>query len=189
MGYERLQRIAFWVFLTLVISSLAAYYIWGDELDLDIVREYLRGFGIWAPVIFIVVYILGTIFIPVTPFMALAGILFGFKYGLIYTGLASLLSSIVVFAIARKLGRDRVDDFLEKKRLNLLVKYNEKLKIHGVKSMIVLRMTPVMPFNVLNLLMGISKIRTRDYIIGTVLGLIPSNIITVYFGDIIARFF
>ena len=44
-----------------------------------------------------------------------------------------------------------------------------------------------MPFNVLNILMGVSKIKTQDYLIGTLFGLIPSNVLAVYFGYLMTK--
>ena len=189
MKYQRLQRAAFWAFLILMVGSLALYAAFRESLDLNGLRESLRDFGIWAPLAFIIIYILGTIFIPSTPFMSLAGILFGFKYGLIYTVISGFLSSALMFFIARKLGKERVEEILKSRHLKFLTKYNRRLESGGIWNLIILRLVPIMPFNLLNLLMGVSKIKMRAYMIGTVLGLIPSNIVTVYFGNILARFF
>lgn len=189
MIWRKLQLVILIVFLALIIGSLLAFQIFGDNFELDNLRQYLSGFGIWAPLIFILIYTFGTIFIPSTPFMAIAGILFGFKYGLIYTVVGGFLSSILVFYISRKLGKDRVNSILENKHLRLIEKYNARLGTGAIWDLIILRMTPIMPFNILNVLMGVSKIKTEEYILGTILGLIPSNIITVYFGNIIPKMF
>ncbi|MEK7116966.1 MAG: TVP38/TMEM64 family protein [Patescibacteria group bacterium] len=189
MKWQKLQKITLVAFLILIISSLFLYQILGDGIDVETIRQYLKDFGIWAPLIFIMLYTFGTIFIPSTPFMAIAGILFGFKYGLAYTIIGGFLSSIIVFTISRKLGKDKVDRILEHKYLEHLSRYNKRLEEGAVWDLIILRATPIMPFNVLNILMGVSKIKTEDYIIGTMLGLIPSNILTVYFGDIISKIF
>ena len=92
MSWEKLQNIFFIVFLILIIGSLFIYQIFGSNFDLGEIREYLKNFGIWAPFIFILIYIIGTIFIPSTPFMAIAGLLFGFGYGLFYTIIGGFLS-------------------------------------------------------------------------------------------------
>ena len=187
--WQKLQKIVFIVFIILVIASLFSYQTIGDNINIEQMRDYLRSFGIWAPVVFILLYTIGTIFIPSTPFMAIAGILFGFKYGLIYTIIGGFLSSIITFTVARILGKERADKFLEHKYLKLLGDYNRRLETGAIWDLIILRITPIMPFNVLNILMGISRIKVRDYAIGTVLGLIPSNVITVYFGIFITKIF
>jgi len=187
MVWQKLQRVVFIVFLILIIGSLFVYQIFGDGFDLEQIRQHLKDFGIWAPFIFIIFYTVGATFIPVTPFMAIAGILFGFKYGLIYTVISSFFSSTIVFYISRKLGKERVESILENKYLRYLSKYNKRLESGGVWDLIILRITPIMPFNALNILMGVSKIKTEEYIIGTIFGLIPSNILTVYFGSFITK--
>lgn len=187
MKWQKLQRVVFTVFLVLIIISLFIYQIFSDDFSLDQIRQYLNGFGIWAPLVFLVLYTFGTIFIPSTPFMAIAGILFGFKYGLIYTLIGGFLSSIIVFTFSRKLGKEKVENILEHKYLKPLEKYNKRLGSGGAWDLVILRIAPIMPFNILNILMGVSRIKTGDYIIGTMLGLIPSNILTVYFGNIISK--
>lgn len=121
--------------------------------------------------------------------MAIAGILFGFKYGLIYTIIGGFLSAIIVFAISRILGKGRADIFLQHKYLKLLEGYNKRLGEGAIWDLIIFRVTPIMPFNILNILMGISRIKTQDFVIGTILGLIPSNILTVYLGILIIEIF
>jgi uncharacterized membrane protein YdjX (TVP38/TMEM64 family) len=121
--------------------------------------------------------------------MALAGILFGFKEGVLYTVIGGLLSSLLVFGISRKLGKEIIDETLKKRHLNLLVKYDKRLERGGIWDLAILRMIPIMPFNVLNLIMGVSKIKTKDYLFGTLLGLIPSIILTVYFGHLLFAMF
>jgi uncharacterized membrane protein YdjX (TVP38/TMEM64 family) len=189
MKYQRLQRTVFIVFAALLIASLAAYYLIGDDVGLSDIRESLKDFGIWAPLAFIAVYVVGTIFIPSTPFMALAGVMFGFKYGLAYTVIGGFLSSVLVFLVARNLGQEGVQAILKNRHLKFLAKYNKRLGRSGLWDLIILRLTPIMPFNILNLLMGVSKIKTSHYIVGTLLGLLPSIALTVYFGNVIAKLF
>ncbi|KKP56453.1 MAG: hypothetical protein UR80_C0049G0003 [Parcubacteria group bacterium GW2011_GWB1_35_5] len=187
MSWEKLQNIFFIVFLILIIGSLFIYQIFGSNFDLGEIREYLKNFGIWAPFIFILIYIIGTIFIPSTPFMAIAGLLFGFGYGLFYTIIGGFLSSLLVFIISRKLGQKRVESILKNKYLKYINKYNGKLGKGAILDLVILRIIPIMPFNVLNILMGVSKIKTQDYLIGTLFGLIPSNVLAVYFGYLMTK--
>lgn len=189
MKWHKLQKLISILFLTLIIAGLLLYLVLGENFEFEIVREYLREFGIWAPLVFVVLYTIGTIFIPSTPFMAAAGILFGFKYGLLYTIIGGFLSSILMFAIARWLGKDKIEKILKNKYLKYLSKYNKRLESGGSWDLIILRALPIMPFNVLNILMGVSRIKKSEYVIGTLIGLIPSNIIAVYFGNIISKIF
>ncbi len=99
------------------------------------------------------------------------------------------ISALLVFAFSRNLGKDWVDSIMRKKDLGLLEKYNKRLGSGGLTDLIVLRMAPIMPFNVLNVLMGISKISLRNYLLGTLFGLMPSIAITVYAGTFLTKIF
>lgn len=189
MGWQKLQRIIFAVFLILIIGLFLLFQILGYNIDSDVIRLYIGDYGVWAPIVFIALYTLGTFFIPATPFMIAAGILFGFKYGLLYTIISGLLSSTVVFVVSRKLGKEWVERILEHRYLKHLNGYNKRLEEGAVWDLIILRITPIMPFNALNILMGVSKIKTEEYIIGTIFGLIPSNVLTVYIGAFITKIF
>lgn len=189
LRWQRLQKYAFVLFVLAIITALCLYLILKDQISLNEFRAGLSHYGVLAPTIFILFYTVATIFIPSTPFMALAGILFGFKYGLLYTTIGGFLSAILVFGISRKLGKDWVDQILRNKYLNLIQKYNKRLEKGGVADLILLRVAPIMPFNVLNILMGISRISLQNYILGTLLGLLPSNVLAVYFGALITKVF
>lgn len=187
--WQKFQKFVFISFLILIILSVIFYQIFADQIDLSQVRQGLRDFGVWAPVVFIFIYTVGTIFIPSTPFMVVSGILFGFGYGLLYTIIGGSLSSIFMFGLSRKLGRDWVESILKAKHLKYLVRYNKRLEEGATFDLILLRIAPIMPFNILNIFMGISKIKINNYITGTLLGLVPSNVLAVYAGAFLIKIF
>ena len=187
--WQTLQKWIFVVFICLVTSSIVLYLSFADEISVEALRQNIKNFGIWSPIIFIAIYTLGTIFIPSTPFMATAGILFGFKYGLLYTVIGGFLSSVIVFSLARLFGKQWVDNILENKYLKMVGNYNKRLESGGLLDLMVLRMAPIMPFNILNIIMGVSRIKMETYILGTLLGLAPSNVLSVYFGTFLTKFF
>lgn len=184
-----MQKILFLTFILLLIFSFFFYPKLDDGDFINRMREALEGFGIWAPLVFLAIYIIVTIFVPSTSFMVAAGILFGFKFGLIYTIIGGFISAMLVFYISRKLGKDLTDSALRSKYMKYLEKYNSRLEREGFLDLIVLRAMPIMPFNVLNILMGVSKISTTNYIIGTLIGLVPSNVFAVYLGTFVAKLF
>lgn len=189
MKWQTIRNFIFLIFLSIVVVSTAVYTFWSDDFNIQDIRRNIGNFGVYAPVLFIIIYIIAVTFLPSTPFMAASGILFGFTYGLIYTIIAGFINSVVIFYISRKLGKRWVDSILEHKYAKLIDKYNQKLGSDGFWDLILLRIAPVMPFNILNILMGVSKIRPADYIFGTLIGLLPSNFLSVYFGDVITKLF
>lgn len=189
MKSGKLQRFLFALLIALLIAASIGFLFFGENFSLEIIRTELQSFGVWAPIVFICLYALLVIFFPSTPFMALAGILFGFKYGLLYTLIGGTISSIISFSLSRKLGQTWVESILRNKYLGPLKKYNARLARGGIWDLVVLRIIPVLPFNILNILMGVSKIKYSHYLIGTLIGLIPSHIVAVYAGNIIAFIF
>jgi len=184
----KLQKWVFGALLLTILSSMLLYPTFDENINIDQIREGVGKLGIWAPLAFVVFYIIGTIFIPSTPFIALAGVLFGFKHGFLYVTTASFIGAIVTFYISRTLGRNWAESILQHKYFGLAYRYNKRLETGAIWDLIVLRLAP-MPFNVLNILMGISRISIGDYVIGTLLGLIPSNVLVVYFGNLITKLF
>ena len=189
MFWPKLQKIALLVFILSIVSSLLGFQLFADNFSLDQFKLAIGKFGLWTPFVFTTLYTIGTIFIPSTPFMALAGLLFGFKLGILYTFIGSILSSIITYWIAGKLGREKIDKVLEHRYLERLGRYNQRLERGAILDLVIMRIMPIMPFNVLNVLMGLSRIKFKEYVFGTILGLIPSILLSVYFGSIASLIF
>lgn len=189
MKYGKLQSFLFGILIALIFILSIGFIFYGDAFSIDLVRNELRDFGVWSPIVFICLYAILVIFFPSTPFMALAGILFGFKFGFAYSLIGGIISSIFLFGVSRILGQRWADSILRNKYLTPLGKYNKRLERGAIIDLIIMRVLPVIPFNVLNIIMGISRIKLLPYIIGTVIGLIPSHIVAVYAGNLISLFF
>ncbi|MEK7642388.1 MAG: VTT domain-containing protein [Patescibacteria group bacterium] len=189
MKFKKLQIVVFFIFIILICLSIIFYTLYENEFDPKGLQQTVLSFGVWAPIIFIALYIMATVFIPSSPFMVLSGMLFGFKMGMTYSLIGGFVSAILVFMFSRFLGKNWVESILQKKYFGKLNSYNQKLESKALLDLIILRILPIMPFNALNILMGVSRIGARNYILGTMVGLIPSTVITVYFGDLLVRIF
>jgi uncharacterized membrane protein YdjX (TVP38/TMEM64 family) len=119
----------------------------------------------------------GLIMMPVTLLIAVTGIVFGPIWGALYAIGGTLLSAAVTYWIGLWLGRDTVRRLLGP-RINRL---SRRIAKRGIVAMVVIRVLPVAPFTVVNVVAGASHIRFRDYLIGTFLGMCPGIVITVTF--------
>lgn len=119
------------------------------------------------------------VFVPVNMMIAATGALFGPLLGFSYALAGALLAAGMNFAIGRGLGREWVRR-LASRRVNAI---NKRLGQHGLLAMTVLRLLPVAPFTVVNLVAGASEIRTRDYLLGTLFGMAPGVALMSVFGD------
>jgi len=119
----------------------------------------------------------GLVMVPVMLLIAVTGIVFGPVFGSLYAIGGTMLSAAVAYGIGNWLGRETVQKLLGT-RINALSK---RIAKRGVLAMVVIRMLPVAPFTVVNMVAGASHIRFRDYLIGTLLGMLPGITMTVTF--------
>jgi uncharacterized membrane protein YdjX (TVP38/TMEM64 family) len=132
----------------------------------------------FTPVAVVGSYVIaGLLVIPVTLLIAVTGIVFGPVQGMLYATAGTLLSAAVTYGFGRWLGRDAVQRLVGP-RINRL---SQRIARRGILAMVVLRMLPVAPFTVVNVVAGASHIRFRDYLIGTLLGMLPGIAMTVIF--------
>jgi phospholipase D1/2 len=179
---DRLVGIAAFIF---VLAALAVTWRfsplqqWLDIEALVDVGDRLEEIPL-APLIVLGVYVLaGLLVVPVMLLITVTGIVFGPLVGGTYALAGSLLSGIVTYTIGRKLGRETVRHFAGK-RLNAITRGLAK---RGLLTMILVRIVPVAPFTVVNVVAGASHIGWRDFVLGTALGMLPGIVATVVFVD------
>ncbi len=134
----------------------------------------------WGPVGFILIYGLGCVVaFPGSLLTLCGGAIFGVAWGTFYNILASNLGATLAFLMARYFGRDFVARLMRGK----IESFDEKVAGHGFRFIFTLRLIPLVPFNGLNFGSGLSKIKYRDYLLGSVLGMLPGTFIYTYFAD------
>lgn len=140
-------------------------------------QHRLSAFGFGAV---LAAFCLATLlFVPVNLVIAATGALFGPLLGLLYALAGALVAAGLSFAVGRRLGRDWVRR-IASRRINAV---NKRLNRHGLIAMTVLRLLPIAPFTVVNLVAGTSEIRTRDYMLGSLFGMAPGIVLMTVFGD------
>ena len=129
------------------------------------------GFSVLGVGIFLLLFILRNfLFIPISLLLVLAPIFFGsLWYGILIAGGCTIVSSCVGFIFARYYGKEFVTGS-SSKMIKIL---NEKLEERGVLSIILLRIIPVFPADIINFGAGLSKIPFRDFLWATVLSVWP----------------
>ena len=141
----------------------------------------VEGAGLWAPVLYILMYILiSGVLIPSVVIKIFAGTLFGVAGGLIVATVGATLSSSVKFLLARYLFRESVLKRIKKsERLQALDQVIEK---DGWKILAILRNVPVVNSMFLNYICGVTKMSFKDFTIASFVGRLPTTIMYVYFG-------
>lgn len=121
----------------------------------------------------------GLLLVPMSLVMVATGLSFGPALGAVLALSGCLLSASVNYALGAALGRDLV----RKLRSPRLHKLNHLLGTHGFWAIATVRVVPVAPFGLVNLVAGSSDIRFRDYFLGTVATLTPTVVLSSLFGD------
>lgn len=166
------------VLVAVVAAGSAALLVTGWP-TVDGLRTATAGAGPLAPVLFTLLFVAFTLVpAPATVMGIAAGVLFGLPAGLATTMVAVTAGSAIGFGMSRTLGREVVAG-LGTVRLRRL---DERLRRGGLWTVAGGRLLPVIPFPVLSYACGLTSIRWRDYLIGSVLGVTPSAVAFVTIG-------
>lgn len=146
-------------------------------LTVQALGEFLDTAGIWAPLVFIIIYTVGVcLFIPGTLLTGLGAAIFGPYWGFLYVWIGAMLGSAAAFVIGRTLGRDFAAGLIGDK----LKKYDDAIERNGFATVLYLRLV-YFPFTPMNFGMGLTKVKFIDYIWGTGLGIIAGTFIFTFF--------
>ncbi|MDZ8056561.1 MAG: TVP38/TMEM64 family protein [Aulosira sp. ZfuVER01] len=142
----------------------------------------VNSLGYFAPIAFIAIYNLATLlFVPGSLLTLKGGCLFGVFWGSVYVIIAATIGATLAFIIGRYLSRDWVTQQLEKhpkfKAIDLAVAKE------GWKIVLLTRLSPIFPFNLLNYAFGVTQVSLKDYILGSI-GIIPGTVMYVYIGSL-----
>ncbi|MGO9607524.1 MAG: TVP38/TMEM64 family protein [Candidatus Binataceae bacterium] len=136
--------------------------------------------GVWGPVVYMLLYAVGPSFLVPGAVMTIAGgLAFGTLWGSLYSLIGADVGAIVAFGAGRFLGRSFVENVVGK-RFHVLL---GRIAQHGFQIILYLRMVPVIPYNALNLLAGASPITFRDYFWASMVGMVPGTILFAFLGD------
>lgn len=106
-------------FITLIIFIAAGFFLarWyglSEYLDQDKLRSWIDGFGVWGPLVYMLIYAIAPSFMmPGLPLTVIGGILFGPLWGTIYVLIGATVGASVAFLIARHMGRSWVEGFVK----------------------------------------------------------------------------
>ena len=146
-------------------------------LTREALGQVLESAGYWAPLLFILVYTLGIcLFVPGTLLTTLGAAIFGAYWGFLYVWVGAMLGSSAAFWIGRTLGREFAASLIGDR----LKKYDEAIERNGFATVLYLRLI-YFPFTPMNFGMGLTRVRFRDYVFGTGLGIIVGTFIFTFF--------
>lgn len=155
--------------------------------SLSLLADYFRSLGIWAPFISIALMIAQGIIAPLPSFVITAanGLAFGIPLGIIISWTGGMAAALVMFLLARILGASFVEKITKKS--DLLAKANRYSGENGFFLILVARIIPIVSFDIISLIAGLSNIKFRSFVIATGIGQIPGTVLYTIVGHDIAN--
>jgi uncharacterized membrane protein YdjX (TVP38/TMEM64 family) len=143
--------------------------------------EWTQGLGIWGPVFVGAFYIVACVFILPGSILTLgAGFLFKVVVGTITVSIGSTLGACAAFLVGRTIARKWIAAKVAKNEKFAAI--DESVARQGFKIVLLTRLSPVFPFNMLNYAFGLTKISFWKYALGSWVGMLPGTVMYVYFG-------
>ena len=176
-----------WVWGLLAVVLCAAWWL----LPLSDWLRSLAGLVDAAPVttiaVFTLAYIGGALTLaPAIPFAMAGGWLFGLEMGFVIVFAVGMVADAIPFVLARHLGPDRLSQIATspraKRALETLSAHSER---KGFVLVLLVRWFPLAPFNLMNYLLGFTRVTVRDYLWATAIACAPTTLLCVYGGAIL----
>jgi uncharacterized membrane protein YdjX (TVP38/TMEM64 family) len=173
-----------WLVLVLVVIALfAASRVLPITEWLKSFDQWVAGLGPGGLVIFIIVYALATVlFVPGSVLTIGAGFIFGLGLGVLAVSIGSVTGASLAFLISRYVARRKIESLASK---------NEKFKAvdraigdQGWKLVFLLRLSPLIPFNLSNYFYGLTAVKFWPYVLASWIGMLPGTVLYVYLGTI-----
>jgi uncharacterized membrane protein YdjX (TVP38/TMEM64 family) len=144
--------------------------------------EWVKSLGVWGPLTFIVGYgVAAVLLAPAFLLTLTAGAIWGMT-GIVYVMLGATLGAVLAFFSGRYFVRQFVERYVE--RHPRLAAIDRAVEIEGFRLILLLRLSPIVAYVLLNYVLGISRVRFRDYLAGSI-GMLPTVTAYVYVGKVI----
>jgi uncharacterized membrane protein YdjX (TVP38/TMEM64 family) len=164
------------------LTGLSSYI----SLDgLGRLRDWIGGFGVAAPLVFIAIYVVATVaFLPGTPLSLLAGLIFGPVFGTLWAVIGATIGATLAFLIGRYAARGLVEGWTSNNEG--LKKLDEGVERQGWRMLLVTRLVPLFPFNLQNYAYGLTKIGLGTYVLLTAVCIVPGAAVFTFAGGSLA---
>jgi len=174
------KRLFIPIVMLLALAAAAWFFplaAWAEALV-----GWVRGAGPAGIVVFVAAYIAALMLVlPGSAPAIAAGFVFGAVGGVLVAVPAAVIGSTSAFLIGRWLARDWAAGRIAAHPR--LARLDDELAARGFRTLLICRLAPVMPFNFLNYALGASRLKTRDFALSTLVGILPSTIVYCWLGS------
>ncbi len=160
----------------IAVAAFSLPYLWRFGL-----LEWVRGAGVTGVLIYALVYCLTTaLMVPPSLLNAGAGLMFGPLWGTLLVYPPLMAAAMASFCLSRSLARDWLRQRIAQRPQ--FIAMDRAIARGGFKIVLLLRMSPISPFCFLSYSLGLTRVRLRDYFLGSLLGALPGAAVYVYLG-------
>ncbi len=153
-----------------------------DGIGVEPLQAAFADLGLLGPVLFAAVYaIVAALLVPASPFTVAAGLLFGPVLGSATALVGATAGATGAFLLGRGLGREAVERFGGRR----LAALDRHLAARGFVSLLLIRLVPLFPFNLVNVGSGVTGLRLREYVLATAVGIVPGTVAFAALGGTI----
>jgi uncharacterized membrane protein YdjX (TVP38/TMEM64 family) len=164
-------RLRLGLLLGVVVAGTVAFLLLGTPSQASI-EQVIEDAGWLAPAFFVVAYAALTVLLfPGFVLTAAGGAAFGVVAGTALALVGATLGAFGAFAVGRRLGRTEVEKIAGRRMGRL----DEWMAQRGFLAVLYARLLPVLPFNALNYVAGVTTVRARDYGLATAIGIVPGT--------------
>ncbi|MED2972660.1 TVP38/TMEM64 family protein [Fictibacillus sp. B-59209] len=172
----------------LIILSLAGCLLYINQRYLNLTPERFRGWilswGVWAPIVYIALYAFRPfVLFPSSVFAVTSGLAFGLYWGCLYTYLGSLSGGLMTFLAVKWIGKKSV----KKEWKGNYQKIQEGIKQRGFIYVLILRLLPILNYDLVSYLTAAANVKFKDYAAATAIGIIPGTLAYTYIGASVAN--
>lgn len=165
--------------LALLVTGIAIAITFRDRIDAAALEQWVQGAGIAGPIVFMLIYAIGTVFFfPGSVLTLGGGALFGPVLGTIYNLTGATLGAGLAFVIARYLA----SSWVEQKTGGRMKPLMEGVEAEGWRFVAFVRLVPLFPFNLLNYALGLTRIKLSHYLIASYVFMLPGAVAYTYLG-------
>ena len=166
----------------ILAAVAAAWFLLPVQSWLDAFQVWIAGLGVWGPVAYAAAYALALVALaPGGPLSVGAGLAFGF-WGVPVVLAGATLGAALAFLVSRHLLRDRVRRIIA--RRPALAAVDRAVAEEGWRIVGLLRLSPLVPFNLQNYFFGVTQVGFWAYVAATAAGIAPGAVLYVYLGVI-----
>lgn len=146
---------------------------------------WVEGLGWWGPAVFVAAYAAATVaFVPGAILTIAAGAIFGVVEGTIIVFIAATLGAMGAFLVARYFARSAIERRIEGNAKFAAI--DRAVAAKGRRIVLLLRLSPMFPFNLLNYALGLTRVSFGDYAIASI-GMLPGTLLYVYAGAVLGE--